>query len=158
MVPALAAVGQCRPAKDSLMTEEVALVLVADDDRDFLEMTRGVLETGGYRVACARDAQAALETVMKEKPQLVITDLMMQAMDAGFSLARKIKELPGCSELPVIIVTAAASRLGYDFAPRTPEDLAAMRADAFFEKPVPPETLLAKIADLLRDRGKTDDQ
>jgi len=139
------------------MTEEGALVLVADDDRDFLEMTRGVLEAGGYRVACARDAHAALETVMKERPQLVITDLMMQAMDAGFSLARKIKELPGCSGLPVIIVTAAGRRLGYDFVPRDPEDLVAMRADAFFEKPVPLEALLAKIADLLREGGGRDD-
>jgi len=95
-----------------MTSNQAPLVLIVDDDQDFLEMTREVLETGGYRVACADDAKAALETMIREKPELVITDVMMQAMDAGFSLARKIKELPGCSGLPVIIVTAAGRRLG----------------------------------------------
>ena len=138
------------------MTEQRALVLVVDDDQDFLEMTQGVLEAGGYRVACARDAQAALETAIKEKPQLVITDLMMQEMGAGFSLSRKIKESPGCGDVPVIIVTAAGARFGYDFTPREPKDLAAMRADAFFEKPILPEELLARIAGLLGEVGRSD--
>jgi len=131
------------------MIDQRVLLLVVDDDEDFLEMTRHVLEAGGYRVACAPDAEVALETMIKEKPELVITDLMMQAMGDGFSLSRRIKECPACSDVPVIIVTAAGRRLGYDFVPRNPEDLAAMRADAFFEKPVHPEALLAKIADLL---------
>ena len=131
------------------MHNQAPLVLLVDDDQDFLEMTRGVLETGGYRVACAHDAEAALEAMMKEKPKLVITDLMMQTMGSGFSLSRKLKETPHCRDVPVIIVTAAGARLGYDFIPRNPEDLAAMHADAFFEKPVLPGELLAKVADLL---------
>ena len=138
------------------MTHQAQLILLVDDDQDFLEMTRGVLEAGNYRVACAHDAEAALETMRQQRPQLVITDLMMQAMDSGFSLSRRIKELPGCSDVPVIIVTAAGRRLGYDFVPRNPQDLAAMRADAFFEKPVLPEALLAKIADLLGEGGRRD--
>ena len=138
------------------MTNQAPLILLVDDDQDFLEMTRDVLETGGYRVACAHDAEAGLETMIEEKPELVITDLMMQAMGAGFSLSRRIKESPGCSDVPVIIVTAAGRRLGYDFVPRNPDDLAAMRADAFFEKPIAPEALLAKIAGLLGEGGRKD--
>lgn len=133
------------------MTDSCAsLVLVVDDDEDFLEMTREVLEAGGYRVACAGDPDSALKMVANEKPQIVITDLMMESMGSGFSLSRKIKETPHCRDVPVIIVTAAGARLGYNFVPRNPEDLTAMRADAFFEKPVPPKDLLAKIAHLLQ--------
>ena len=137
-----------------MTSNQAPLVLIVDDDQDFLEMTRDVLETGGYRVACAHDPEAALATITKEKPELVITDVMMQEMGAGFSLSRRIKEFPGCSNVPVIIVTAAGRRLGYDFVPRNPQDLAAMRADAFFEKPVRPGALLAKIADLLGEGGR----
>jgi len=137
------------------MTNLAPRILLVDDDQDFLEMTRNVLEAGGYRVACARDVQAALETMMQQRPQLVITDLMMQAMDSGFSLSRRIKEFPSCSDVPVIIVTAAGRRLAYDFVPRNSQDLAAMCADAFFEKPVLPRALLARIADLLGEGGRT---
>ena len=135
-----------------MTSNQTPLILIVDDDQDFLEMTRDVLQTGGYRVACAHNAEAGLETMIKEKPELVITDLMMQAMGAGFSLSRRIKEFPGCSDVPVIIVTAASRRLGYDFVPRNPDELAAMHADAFLEKPLVPEALLARIANLLTGR------
>ena len=131
------------------MTRQGALVLIVDDDQDFLQMTRDVLQAGGYRVVCAHDAEAALAAMTKEEPELVITDLTMQTMGAGFSLSRKIKEAPHRRDVPVIIVTAAGARLGYDFIPRNPQDLAAMHADAFFEKPVPPGRLLARMAHLL---------
>ena len=134
-----------------------AVVLIVDDDLDFLEMTRSILEAGGYRVASACDPETALDMMTEERPDLVLTDLTMQAMGSGFSLARKIKEGPDWRDLPVIIVTAAGWRLGYDFVPRNPDDLAAMHADAFIEKPISPEELLARIADLLKG-GKKEEE
>ena len=132
-----------------MVRDPAPLILLVDDDEDFLEMMRGVLEAAGYRVACAHDEEAAWETISEEKPGLVITDLMMQTRGAGFSLSARIKETAHCRDVPVIIVTAAGAQFGYDFTPRKPEDLAAMRADAFFEKPILPRNFLAKIADLL---------
>ena len=49
----------------------------------------------------------------------------------------------------MILVTAAASQRGFDFSPRGREDLAAMNADAFFDKPVAPRPLIAKVQELL---------
>ena len=49
----------------------------------------------------------------------------------------------------MIIVSAVASQKGFDFQPRTAADLAAMGADAFFDKPVAPQVLLAKVKELL---------
>ena len=137
-----------------MTSTQAPLILVVDDDQDFLQMTRDALEAGGYRVACAHDADAALKVVLADRPALVITDLMMQSMGEGFSLSRRIKGSAGCADVPVIIVTAAGRRLGYDFVPRQPQDLVAMRADAFFEKPVPCEALLAKVGDLLGQVGR----
>ncbi len=124
-------------------------IFLVDDDRDFLEMNRSVLESHGYRTACFSDPQTALEAMRKDAPALVISDLMMKQMDSGFTLARTIKTDEGFSSVPVIIVTAVASQKGFDFRPRSPQDLAAMNADAYFDKPVPPEALMAKVEELL---------
>ena len=122
-------------------------ILLVDDDGDFLETNRNVLEARGYRVRCAAGPRAALEAVEHERPDLVVTDLMMDRLDAGFSIARAVKER--WAEVPVILVTAVRPQRGYDFKPKGPADLAAMHADAFFDKPVEPAALLASIGELL---------
>ena len=79
----------------------------------------------------------------------MVTDLMMKALDSGFTFARALKADPRTAALPVIIVSAVSSQKGFDFRPRTDADLAAMGADAFFDKPVAPAALLAKVKELL---------
>jgi len=130
-----------------------AMVLLVDDDADFLEMEKSIFESRGYEVAAFSDprtALKALEAARGRRPALVVCDLMMSALDSGFSFARTIKDDPRFSGVPVIIVSAIASQKGFDFHPRTAEDLAAMNADAFFDKPVHPQALLAKAEELLR--------
>jgi two-component system alkaline phosphatase synthesis response regulator PhoP len=123
------------------------LILLVDDDRDFLEQNRGVLAASGYRVSCFSNPQEALQAAEREPPDLVVSDLMMKALDSGFTLAREVKSR--WARVPVILVTAAASQRGFNFSPRGPEDLTAMNADAFFDKPVAPDQLIAKVRDLL---------
>jgi len=131
------------------MTGDVPLILVVDDDHDFLVMTRRVLESAGYAVACATSPCEALDTMAQAKPDLVITDLMMRALDSGFSFARKIKSDARFADVPVLLITAVASRLGYDFTPDKVDDLAEMHVDGFFEKPVLPNELLAQVEALI---------
>jgi CheY-like chemotaxis protein len=126
-----------------------ATIMLVDDDPDFLAMNRSVLEARGYTVLSASSPRAALETAKGRRPDIVVTDLMMSDLDAGFSLSRAIKEDPATASTPVIIVTAASSQRGFDFRPRNVAELAAMRADAFIDKPVSPAALLAKIEELL---------
>jgi CheY-like chemotaxis protein len=132
------------------MADAAPLILLVDDDADFQAINRHILEGGGYRVASAGDAEEALALMAGGKPALVITDLMMKSLDAGFSFARRIKEDPRFAGTPVILLTSVTSQLGLDFRPRTPADLAAMHADAYFDKPVRPEALLAKVRELLK--------
>jgi len=87
--------------------------------------------------------------MQEEKPDLVITDLMMTSLDSGFFFARTIKEDERYADVPVIIATSVSSALGLDFRPRTDEDRAHMHADAYFDKPLDPARLLDTIRDLL---------
>lgn len=132
------------------MATQPALILLVDDDPDFLAMNREILEAKGYRVACFSDPESALASMKAERPRLVITDLMMANLDSGFALSRRIKADPALSGLPVIIVTAVTRRRGFDFRPHTQEELSAMCADAYFDKPVAPEALLAAVEQLLK--------
>jgi len=133
---------------------EAPLVFVVDDDRDFLDLEKAILGSAGYRVTCFADPRAAFDAISSAapaaRPRLVVTDLMMRGLDSGFTLAGALKANAELSSIPVIIVSAVSSQKGFDFRPRTPADLAAMKADAFFDKPVAPETLLARVRELLR--------
>jgi len=131
------------------MSAAAALILIVDDDVDFLEINRHILEPRGYRVVCCPDPQAAWQLMQQERPDLVITDLMMGNLDSGFSLARQIRQDERFAGVPIIMATAVTSQAGLDFRPRTAADLAAMSIDAYFDKPIPPPKLLEKVAELL---------
>jgi CheY-like chemotaxis protein len=129
-------------------------IFLVDDDPDFVDMEKRILQAGGYEVSCfsePRAAFAALElSPHADLPRLVVTDLMMASLDAGFSLARAIKADPRFASVPVIIVSAVASQKGFDFHPHGNADLTAMGADAFFDKPVSPSDLLSRVKELAR--------
>ena len=129
--------------------DKSALILIVDDDYDFLELNRLVLERAGYRVATAAEPKQALALMEQEKPALVITDLMMTTLDSGFLFARALKEDERYAAIPVIIATSVSSALGLDFRPRTAEDHANMFVDAYFDKPLDRARLLDTIAGLL---------
>ena len=134
---------------------EAALILIVDDDYDFLEINRLILERAGYRVITAAEPKQALLRMEQQKPDLVMTDLMMTSLDSGFYFARTIKEDPRYAGIPVIIATSVSSALGLDFRPRTAEDKAQMHVDAYFDKPIDPKKLLATIAEFLGPRAAT---
>jgi len=98
----------------------------------------------------ARDPEDAWEQMAKERPAVIITDLVMETLDSGFSLSKQIKCDPRFREVPIIILTSVNSQYGFDFHPRSSEELAAMSADAFFEKPIPAKALVEKVEELLR--------
>jgi CheY-like chemotaxis protein len=129
------------------------VILLVDDDPDFRVLHARVLAAEGYAVVEAGGREEALARLAEGPVDLVVTDVMMSSRDAGFSLCRQMRRQARFEDLPVIVVTAIGSQLGYDFAPRTGEDLSDMGADAFFEKPVAPGALVAAVRRLL-ERGR----
>jgi len=126
-----------------------ALILIVDDDFDFLEINRMVLEKAGYRVSTAVEPEQARARMDEEKPDLIITDLMMTSLDAGFSFARGLKQDPRYAKIPIIISTSVSSAMGLDFRPRSAEERIAMHVDAYLDKPLDPKKLLETVAGLL---------
>lgn len=128
-----------------------SLILIVDDDYDFLEINRRILERAGFRVATAGSPAQAMDRVAAETPDLVITDLMMSEVDSGFSLSRRLRGDPHTATVPIIMSTSVTTALGLDFKPRSADDLASMKVDAYFDKPLDPVALVAKVRELLGD-------
>ena len=128
---------------------EPSLILIVDDDYDFLEINRHILERAGFRVATAASPTQAMDRVAAETPDLVITDLMMSEVDSGFSLARRLRDDSRTAAVPIIMSTSVTTALGLDFTPHSADDLASMKVDAYFDKPLDPVALVAKVRELL---------
>lgn len=124
-----------------------AKILIIDDDPDFVEATRTVLESGPYEVSVAYDGDEGLAKVRSEKPDLIILDIIMPTQD-GFQVCEKIKADPELSRLPVIMLTA----LSQQFAETSYSLREGMMLEAedYIDKPVPPTELLAKVEKFLK--------
>ncbi len=122
-------------------------ILVIDDDKDFQETTRIVLEKSGFQVVAAYNPDEGLQKVQEETPDLVILDVMMPSDFEGFEVARKIREELELVELPIVLLTAVhgTKKVPYRFAPHAQW----LPVDYFYDKPVAPDVLVAKIREYL---------
>lgn len=127
-------------------------ILIVDDDLDFIEISRISLEGKGYQVRSASDGKEGWKRVEKERPDLIIMDLMMEKLDAGMALSQKIKSHPRYASIPILMLTSISRDTGMDFAPRTAEDLKKLKVDDFHTKPIKAKTLLEKVEKLLGHR------
>ena len=80
-------------------------VLVVDDDADTRDRLRTVLERNGWTVREAGNGIEALDRVSEARPRLILLDLTMPVMD-GFSFLERLRERPGCSNVPVVVLSA----------------------------------------------------
>jgi CheY-like chemotaxis protein len=126
-------------------------IALIDDDHDFLYMNRCVLEEQGFQVSCFSDPLVAIEAMNETTPDIIVTDLMMNKMTSGFTFLKMIRSDETLRSIPVIIVTAIGSKMGFDFSPRDETDLKAMGAQAYFSKPVDHAAFLSRIRELLVD-------
>jgi CheY-like chemotaxis protein len=124
-------------------------ILLVDDDPDFIEISRLNLEGKGYQILSASSGKEGWEMVEKEKPDLVILDLMMEKLDAGMALSEKIKSHPQYASIPILMLTSISRDTGMDFTPRTAEDFQKLRVDDFHTKPIRGKVLLEKVEKLL---------
>jgi DNA-binding response OmpR family regulator len=127
--------------------ENKKIVLLVDDDFDLLMQTEAHLKSAGFEVITA-DGQEKAEAVLRQtRPDIVISDLMMEELDGGFSLAYHVKKKD--PQIPVIIVTGVTHETGMKFSTDTEDERAWIKADAILNKPFRFEQLLNKINLLL---------
>jgi len=117
-------------------------VLVIDDEADLIELVRYNLEKDGFSVLGAGDGESGFSLAVKEKPDVIVIDLMLPGMD-GLDVCRMLRAEEGTSRIPIIILTAKASEsdrvVGLELG-----------ADDYMTKPFSPRELTARIKALLR--------
>jgi len=82
-----------------------AKILLVDDDRVFAEMYKLRLESSGYEVVIVEDGEKALVTAMRERPDLILLDIMMPKIN-GLDVLDILKTTPETRDIPVIVLTA----------------------------------------------------
>ncbi len=122
-------------------------ILLVDDDVDFVDLNKAVLENHGFDVVAAFSSREGLDKVRFEQPDLIVLDLMMEKHDAGFSFAKTLKADPLYKNIPILMLTAVAGTTGYDFSQEL--DGYWMKTDDYASKPLLPEDLLKRVKDLL---------
>ncbi len=129
---------------------EKPLILIIDDDFDLVDTVTLVLKKMGLFVAAAYGGREGIERARKERPDLIVLDIMMPDMD-GYAVSMELRSDPELSKIPIIMLTSVS-----DYVIATDVKKAkgrAIVADDFFEKPVDPEALAERIHELLEERG-----
>lgn len=124
-------------------------VMVVDDDPDFLEQHRIVLESAGFEVISAERSDEALDIADREIPDAFVLDMMMERTDSGARLARALRRDPRFRKSPIIMLTSVVTEMSFDFHRNPQEVLDWMKADAWFDKPAPVVELTNAIKRLL---------
>ncbi len=114
-------------------------ILVVDDEPKIVKLARDYLEKSGFRVIAAGDGNAALSTARRDKPDLVVLDLMLPGMD-GLDVCRALRRE---SDVPIIMLTARSEEsdqlIGLELG-----------ADDYITKPFSPRALVARVRAVLR--------
>lgn len=124
------------------MNKKDIKILLVDDEPDILEIVGYNLTNEGYQVVTAKNGLEAVKKAKKEKPQLIILDVMMPEMD-GIEACEAIRKIP---ELSASLITFLTAR-GEDYSQVAGFDAG---ADDYITKPIKPKVLVSKVKALLR--------
>ena len=119
------------------MQDGKPVILYIDDDQDFLDGMRAILEANEYVMLEALSAEQGLKTFKKESPDAVLVDLMMEEVDAGTNLVKEFKALG--SNVPIIMISSVGDNLSLT------TDYTELGLAGIFQKPVDPKTLLTVL-------------
>lgn len=119
-------------------------MLIVDDNTDNRTVVRQTLSTEGFDLAEADGGAEALESISRNKPDLVLLDLMMPEVD-GFAVVRRLRGEMGMADLPILIITAMGEAQSQALALE-------LGADDYLTKPFNPRVLRARVKALFRRR------
>ncbi len=117
-------------------------ILIVDDDKEIVRLLRGYLEQAGYAALVAYDGATALDMLRRERPALLLLDLMLPEMD-GWEITRRVRQESAIATTPIIMLTARVEDtdkiLGLELG-----------ADDYVTKPFNPREVLARVRACLR--------
>ena len=116
-------------------------VLLVDDDADFVEMHRALLEENGYRARVAYSGRQCLEEVAAHRPDLIILDMVMENASDGFNVSRELRNSEYTKTIPLVMITSVNDSIPFRIEP----DRTWLPVDALLEKPVDPQLLISVV-------------
>ena len=122
-------------------------ILLVDDDPDFVDATKTILESKPYEVIVAKNGDEGLKKAREESPDLILLDIIMP-VENGFTAAEQLKKDPQLSNIPVIMLTSFSSKGQQTGIARSRGF--SLEAEDYIEKPVSPEELLARVQQYLK--------
>mgnify|MGYP006303979667 CR=1 FL=1 len=123
--------------------EPTGIILIVDDNEDFLESNRFMLEAFDYCVYTARDGKEAVSRALEVKPDLMILDIMMTYETEGFAVAREVRARPELRDMKILMVSGIASEKKLSGMPDP--DRQWLPVERVLEKPIEPSALMAEI-------------
>ena len=126
----------------------VDTILIVDDEKRIIDLAQMYLEQDGFQVMSATNGAVAQRLILRDKPSLVVLDLMLPGMD-GLEVCRRVREK---SDVPIIMLTARSEDIDKIVGLE-------LGADDYLTKPFNPRELVARIRAILRrtDRGDSDE-
>lgn len=126
-------------------------VLIVDDDTDFTEAARRVLQSDGHDVRVLTFIEKAMEALHADPPDCLVLDVMFpEDATAGFDLAREVRKHDALLRLPILILTAVNTRFPLGFGPKD-IDNHWLPVQDFLEKPVDFDVLKEKVRRLCEE-------
>ena len=117
-------------------------ILIVEDEKDIIKMLRYNLEKEGFKVIDARDGEDAMDSAVRQQPNLILLDLMLPGMD-GLEVCKALKKESKTNPIPIIMLTAKSQEsdkvVGLELG-----------ADDYITKPFSPRELIARIKAVLR--------
>jgi len=127
---------------------KTSVILIVDDNRENLELLEAYLEDIDCKTIAAYDGPEALEIIKKDKPDLILLDIMMPKM-SGFEVCRRVKNDTATAHIPIIMVTALN-----DFGDM--QRAVDCGTDDFVSKPVNKLEMLTRVKTMLKLKNLTD--
>lgn len=125
-------------------------IRIIDDDVEFAENLSTLLQQQGYTVAVQDHVEGLMETLIKDKPDLLIVDVMFPGNPvAGFDVARAVRHNPQTKEIPVILLTLVNQEHPMNFSAKD-IDPEWMPVQDFVEKTAPSREILKRIAKIVK--------
>ena len=129
------------------MTQQKRL-LIMDDEPDFIEGIKSILDAAGYSVDVTYNPKTGLQALQEKTYDLLLLDIMMGRGAEGIMIARKLRKDTKLREMPVLIITGIREQMAFLF-PGEPVHPRFVAVDELVEKPVEASLLLEKVSTLI---------
>ena len=132
--------------------EKSLKIVMIDDNPDFLFTMETFLKKNDFEVHTAEDGQKGLELIRKERPDVILLDIMMETLFSGFEVCKAVRSDDDLKYIPIIGISAMGEELDIDYS-QWP-DYEYFRPDAFLDKPVDKQRLLQLIPEVIQKAQK----